>query len=380
MREWAEMNGEAKHMILLRAKVEFVDIKANITRQEGEIFEVDLPRFNELRKNGIPIEIIKAGYLGKKKKSGPKVIVFQRLLYHIGGIETWCQNMAKIFEDRDITFVFGEADDIQLIELAKYANAIIDDGNRTYQCDVFISTNYDGASAILDRVTARKKYQTIHSDFEALKKVRGWQNFELIIDGRYDKVITASETAQKGLKRAFGYDSVIIPNPLTKLDEKPMVFLSLTRAAAEKGIFRIIEMAKRFEGAGKPFIWLLCSTLDNADDPLIRPAIKSIPEIIEVQPQLYSKYLMWLADYVVQLSDTEAYCYSVHEALATGVPVIVTPFDQAKKVVDPGKNGYIIDFDLSNLDLDTIFNKIPKGFSYEEKVSSKWKEVLSGEL
>lgn len=367
-------------MILLRAKVEFIDVRADVTRQEGDIFEVDLDRYNELRKNGVPVDILKIDYLGKKKKTGPKVMVFQKLLYHIGGIETWCQNMAKIFEARDITFVFGEADGIQLVELAKYANVMIDDGNRTYDCDVFISTNYDGASVILDRVKAKKKYQTIHSDFEALKKVRGWQNFELIIDPRYDAIITASETAQKGLKRAFGYNSVVITNPLTKLEEKPLVFLSLSRAAAEKGIFRVVEMARRFEGAGKPFIWLLCSTLDNADDPLVRPAVKSVPEIIEVQPQLYSKYLMWLADYVVQLSDTEAYCYSVHESLLAGVPVIATPFEQAKKVIEHGKNGYIVNFDLSDLNVDEIFTKVPKGFQYSEEVSPMWSKVLEGKL
>lgn len=367
-------------MILVRAKVEFIDIRANATRHEGDIFEVSLDRLNELRKNGIPVEIRKADYLGKKKKKGPKVIIYQKLLYKIGGIETWGLNLAKIFEDRNITFVFSEADGVQLMEFAKHANVIIDDGNREYECDVFISANYDGGAVILDRVRAKKYYQTIHSDFEALKKVNGWTNFELNLDQRFDRIISASETAQKGLKSGFGYDSVVIPNPLVKIEGKPLIFLTLSRASEEKGINRVVEMARRFEGADRPFIWLLCSTLENVDDAQIREAIRSVPEIIQVQPQFYSKYLTKVADYVVQLSDTEAYCYSIHESLVSGVPVITTPFEQAKKIVKPGKNGYIVDFDLHDLDVDTIFNKIPGKFIYEEKISPKWEEVLCGSL
>ena len=366
-------------MIQLRAKVEFIDVRAKVTRREGDIFEATLDRYRELLKNGVPVEVIRADYLGKKKKTGPKVIIYQKLLYKIGGIETWGLNLAKIFEDRDITFVFSSADSIQLMEFAKYANVIIDDGDRKYDCDVFISANYDGGAVILDRITAKKRYQTIHSDFEALKKVNGWQNFELNLDPRFDRIISASETAQKGLKRGFGYESVVITNPLTKLEGKPLIFLTLSRASEEKGIFRMVEMAKRFEGSGKRFIWLVCSTLENTDRDVMS-AIKSVPEMVIVQPQFYSKYLMYVASYVVQLSDTEAYCYSLHESLISGVPVIATPFEQATKVIEHGKNGYIVNFDLSDLNVDEIFAKVPKGFQYSEEVSPNWVKVLEGKL
>lgn len=367
------------NMILVQSKTEFIDIRINKTRQYGDIFEVSLDRFNELRKNGVPVEVIRADYTGKKKKKGPKVIIYQKLLYRIGGIETWGLNLAKIFEDRDITFVFSEADSIQLMEFAKYANVIIDDGERWYNCDVFISANYDGGAVILDRIKAKKRYQTIHSDFEALKKVNGWTNFELDLDGRFDRIISASETAQKGLKRGFGYESVVITNPLVKLEEKPLIFLTLSRASEEKGIFRMAQLARRFEGSGKRFIWLVCSTLDNAEKE-VRDSIRSIPQMVIVEPQFYSKYLMFVADYVVQLSDTEAYCYSIHESLISGVPVIATPFEQAKKIIKPGENGYIVNFDLSDVNVDEIFNKVPKGFKYEEKINPLWKEVLDGKL
>ena len=367
-------------MILVRSLIEFIDIRAgNKLRKVGDEFEVSYARLLEMKKNGIKVQIRRADYLGKKKKTGPKVIIYQKLLYKIGGIETWGLNLAKIFENRDITFIFSEADDIQLLEFAKFANVIIDNGERRYNCDVFISANYDGGAIILDRITAKKKYQTIHSDFEALKKINGWQRFDLNLDPRFDAIISASETAQKGLKNGFGYDSTVITNPLVSLDKKPLILLTLSRASEEKGFGRMVEMARRLEGAGKPFIWLVCSTLENST-PDIRAAVRSVPEMITVQPQYYSKQLLHIAHYLVQLSDTEAYCYSVHEALATGVPVIATEFDQAKKIVKDGKNGYLLKFDLSNLDVNKIFDKIPEGFTYTEKIDPNWQKVMKGEL
>lgn len=367
-------------MILVRSLVEFIDIRNNNQlRKEGEVFEVSYARLLELKKNGVKVKVIRVDYLGRKKKTGPKVIFFQKLLYVIGGIETWGLTLAKLYEDRDITFVFSEADDIQLMEFAKYCNVVVDDGVTHYKCDVLISSNYDGGAIILDRVEAKKRYQTIHSDFEAIKKCYGWHNFKLDIDKRFDKIIAASETAQRGLKNEFGYDSTVITNPLVALDEKPLILLTLSRASEEKGFWRMVSMAKRLEGAGKPFIWLVASTLCVAPKDL-QKAIKSIPEMIEVEPQFYTKQLLHIADYCVQLSDTEAYCYSIHEALATGVPVIATEFDQAKEIIKDGENGYLLKFDLSNLDINKIFNKRPTGFKYEEKPSPLWKKVLDGTL
>lgn len=372
-------------MILVRSLIEFIDIRNdNVLRKVGDEFEVSYDRLLEMKKNGVKVKVIRADYLGKKKKAGPKVIIYQKLLYKIGGIETWGLNLAKIFESRDITFVFSEADDIQLLEFAKFANVIIDNGERRYNCDVFISANYDGGAIILDRITATKKYQTIHSDFEALKKLGGWTYFELNIDKRFDKIFAASETAQKGLKNGFGYDSTILPNPLVPLGEKPLILLTLSRASEEKGFLRMVQLARRLEGSGKPFIWLVGATLDAdaLDEKLkeVRRAVSTVPEMIQVQPQFYTKQLLRIADYLVQLSDTEAYCYSVHEALVSGVPVIATEFDQAKKIVKDGKNGYLLKFDLSNLDVDKIFNQIPKGFTYTEKIDPNWEKVMKGEL
>lgn len=369
----------------VRSEVDFQDIKTGNMRQAGDIFDVTFDRYQEMLCNGIKVTPLAIDYRGNKKKHGPKVIIYQKLLYKIGGIETWDYNLAKTFEDRNITFVFSTADNTQLVELSRFANVMLDDSEREYECDVFINANYDGSKILLPRVRAKKVYQTIHSDFKALKEINGWQNFVIDIDERTDAIFSASETAQKGLKEAFGYDSVVLRNILAKPDtERPVVFISLTRASEEKGINRCIQMAREFKRAGKNFIWLLCATLNAGDSDANRlaiQAIRSIPEFIQVEPQLYSRKLLHFADYLVQMSDTEAYCYSIREAAALKVPVLATPFPEAKKVVKEGKNGYIINFDLSNLDVDKIFNHIPKVTEpYSEPVDPLWNDFLEGRV
>lgn len=86
-------------------------------------------------------------------------------------------------------------------------------------------------------------------------------------------------------------------------------------------------------------------------------------------------------DYLVQLSDTESFCYSAFEALQRGVPVILSRFPEAYNIVEEGKNGYLVDMDLSDLDIDKIFNHKPQDVSYVDRCDyNKWEKVFKGEL
>lgn len=377
-------NQEQGGYVRAKSSIDFTDCHTGQEYRAGDEFECTFERFQEMENNGIPVQPTYIEYRGTKKKSGKKIIIFQKLLYVIGGIEAWDMNLAKTFEDKNIIFVFSSADKTQMVELSKYATVMLDNGDRHYECDILINANYDGSRILLDRTKAEQIYQTIHSDFSALKRVNGWTNFELNIDPRTTHIFSASTTAQKGLKEGFGYESDVLPNILAKADtERPMVFISLTRASEEKGIGRCIQMAREFKKHNKRFIWLLCSTLNAGDSDANRryiEQIKAIPEFIQVQPQLYTRELLKIADYCVQLSDTEAYCYTIRESLQQSVPVIATKFDEAKKVIKNEKNGLLVDFDLHDLDVEKIFSTKFDFKGYEEKVNPLWEKVMNGEL
>lgn len=316
------------------------------------------------------------------KRDGKQIIIFQKLLYVIGGIESWGYNLAKTFKNRKIKFIFQSADIDQAIRLSKFADIEMDAPWKTYNCDVFISANYDGGPAILNRISARKRYQTIHSDFSTMKeRVSGWSSFNLDLDRRFDRVLAASQTACNGLEKAFGIESVVVDNPLARSDEKPVVFLTLSRATEEKGVDKVITMAREFARREKNFIWLVASTLDVNNR--YKKELEAIKQVVIVPPNLYAQNLLAGATYLCQFSISEAYCYSMHEALAMGVPVLATRFNEAEKWIKDGENGYLLEHDLSDFDdewVEKVFSKIPTGFEHKEKISPKWAKVMKGEL
>ena len=55
------------------------------------------------------------------------------------------------------------------------------------------------------------------------------------------------------------------------------------------------------------------------------------------------------ADFLVQLSDNEGYCYSIVEALNLGIPVVVTPIPVFKEIGLNDTNSITLEFDCSNV-------------------------------
>ena len=366
----------------VEAKNPFADLSEGKKRQVGERFYVSAERLKELmgenpQKRCVVTPI---GFKHQISKEGPKIIIYQGYLYRIGGIETFVYNLVKTYRDKNITIMYDTCDFKQLQRLSKYCDLEKFDGKK-HDCDVLIIANYDSGK-MADRFNAKRVYQMCHADLEAFKKYPSFQNYEWKKHPKVDKIISVSETAALGLKKTFGYDSEIIYNLLDKdfKDDDPMVFVTLSRMTVEKGAERMVQMARKFKAAGKKFIWFVCCTLDQTS-PRIQKMFKDIPEFIIVRPDFYNKGLIKNSDYLVQLSDTESFCYSAFEALQRGVPVILTDFPEARKIVEPGKNGYLVSMDLSDLDIEKIFNEVPKKVSYEDRCDyDKWEQVFEGRL
>ena len=222
----------------------------------------------------------------------------------------------------------------------------------------------------------------IHADYHGMKQ-SGWP---IQLSKPSDvKFIAVSDVAAQGLKAEFGYKSLVNYNILDKDlgEERPLTFITLSRATREKGIHRIIALCKLFKEYDKKFLWLLCGTIaEQSENETIRQ-IKEIPEIMLIPPNHNNKALIAVSDYLVQLSDTESFCYSAYEALIMGKPVIVSDFPESKNIVIEGKNGYIIPRDESKYDealVDKIFDNVPTEITYEDRCNyDLWEKILSGE-
>lgn len=368
--------GKNKVIYRIEVIVPFTDIVTGKLLEWGNILETDSV---ERVRNILAQSLGKLVSVQHTSKKGKRVLIHQSLCYKIGGIETANRQIAKAFADYDITFLFNTADTTQVMELAKTCSVIIDDKVSHYETDVLILENYDSAAIIINRVKAQKIYQFVHTDWAAFKNL--WNGFEWRPHEKIDKFVSVSETAQKGLKRAFGEDSVVCHNVLAPIDpkERRLVFVALSRATREKGIDRLLDFVNRLEKAGKDFVVFLCSTIEQLPTQT-QKRIKASSKILLIPPSPYSQELLRSADYLVQLSLLESYCYSVREALQMQVPVIVSKIPAFEEIIEDGKNGYILKDDLSNLDVDKIFNKIPKIKPYAEQIDPTWFKVLEGEL
>lgn len=362
-------------MYLLDVVQKFTDKETGKDILPGTIFETsDLARAKDIIKKNLAL----FGGVRHPKRNGNRILIHQKLCFKIGGIETANMSIAKTFRDRNIVFVFGDADFDQAMALGQYHDVIIDDGKREYECDVAIFTNYDSAPAILKRIKARKVYQQIHADFENLKKIPIWSSFEWHPDARIDRVLSVSVTAQEALQRVFNQESIVVPNLLPKLEENVYAFIILSRATPEKGIDDTVNLLKRFDAANKNYIVYLCSTIEQGNDS-DQIYLRDNPRVITVQPSPYSRELLRNADWLIQLSKNESYCYSVREALQRRVPCIVSDIPELRKVIKDGENGYIYHDDM---DIDKLFSHALKDKmkAYEEKPSPLWEKVLNGEL
>ena len=239
--------------------------------------------------------------------------------------------------------------------------------------------NYDSIKFVKGRFEARKVYQQIHADWQSLLRLPIWRGFSWKPDECVDKVLAVSDTVKNSLEVAFDkpIKSEIVPNILAEADYSDYrVFLTLSRFTAEKGGDLVVKMAEKFNEAGKNYLWFVCGTPDCK----LRNAFEKNRNIIFLEPSVKNQGLISKVDYLVQLSHNESYCYSVHRALEQGTPVIATDIAEMRKVVKNGENGYLVDFGLNNLDIEKIFNCVPKFEGKSEKVEPIWNKDLRGEL
>ena len=83
-------------------------------------------------------------------------------------------------------------------------------------------------------------------------------------------------------------------------------------------------------------------------------------------------------DYLVQLSDSEGFGYSIVEALELGVPVITTPVEVLTELgFQEGKDGYICDFDMKNIKAERFLNVPKPEFIWNnERIKKQWVNLL----
>ena len=137
----------------------------------------------------------------------------------------------------------------------------------------------------------------------------------------------------------------------------------------------MIKLAKILKENNIRFRWTIFTDLNLYNKKPIE-----LEEVVYMKPSYDFTDYIKEANYGVQLSDTEGYSYFINECLQQGTPVICTNFPSAIESVENEINGYILDMELKNLNIDKIVNNIPKNFKYIEKCTIEdWTKILNRE-
>lgn len=262
-----------------------------------------------------------------------------RGLGKIGGVETFLYEIGKKYGVWDITILYTEANLKQVRRLSKYVRCIR--LTEEVECDVCFM-NYQ---APRDLIKAKKYVFIAHANYE----VEG-RDVYTEADEYYGVSKWVAEAYERLLKKqGIDKEVKVAYNPLTI--EKPkrvLKLLSATRLSKEKGKDRMIKLANELSNKGIPFLWLIFTNdLEKIDNP----------NVVYMKPTLDIKNYMVEADYVVQLSDTEGCPYTPMEANSLGIPCLFTPVESMKEI---GIQGYMLPFDMKDIDVEKIYNEIPK--------------------
>lgn len=305
------------------------------------------------------------GELGKVREEKKNVRVFKNIFYisnvnSIGGVETMFYNMARKYaKTHDITIVYRTGDINQILRLKKFVRCIKWLDGMHIKCEkAFFNINHD----IISYVEADEYYQIIHADYKAYK-------LSYVKTPDINKFIAVSKNSEKTFREISGEEDVQMSyNPIVVDKPKRMLrLISPTRMTWEKGMGRMRTFAELLESNGIPYTWeVFTSDRDRIENP----------NFVYREPTLDIITHIAAADYLVQLSDTEGYSYSILESLCVGTPVIITDFPSAYEMqVVNGVNGFILPMDMTNVPVAQIYKGLKK-FKYTPH-EDRWGEILA---
>ncbi len=299
------------------------------------------------------VELIKPPYQ-------TQVVLYINHVNIVGGIQSFIYHFAKIMgQYYDITYIINDAKKEHIEYMRQVVKVLVNPKEKIY-CDTLIMLR------ILDSIPGNIEYKKSIQMCHACKTKES-----LHIPRSSDYIVNVSQSSKDSFKEE-AQESIVIHNLISHDEQKPLVLMSATRIPArDKGNNeeRMRILADMLNDAQIPFIWL------NFSDGIIPNPPKNFFNMgLHMNASGYFK----MASYVVLLSDSEAWSYTLLEALTQNIPVLTCPFPSALEMgVEDGKNGYIVPFDM-DFDVNKLLT-IPK-FDYEydnDKIVDQWKKLLN---
>lgn len=278
----------------------------------------------------------------------------------IGGVESWLYYISRMYgANYNLTLYYDRGSEEQL-QRYKDNNIIVKKYyGQQIKCDKAIFC-YDLSP--INNFIAKEKIQFIHSII----------NKDFVVNPKITRFIAVSKAAQSVFEEITGKKCEVLYNPIViDKPKKVLRLISPTRLSSDKGEIwkRMNILADKLDEANIPYLWLVFTN---------NKVKNTNKHIIFVEPELNIENHIKDADYLVQLSTKESASYTVKQALMLGTPVLVTNFNTVKELnIEEGKNGYVFDMNMRNVDVDKIYNNIPTNFKYKPNESLEgWSDLL----
>lgn len=284
-----------------------------------------------------------------------QVLLYTSYLHIIGGIETFVMNWVDIMSPYyDIGIYCPRLPDEMTMRIM--SKVPLFRGDDPVTCDSLIMIRM--GDCIPENITYNRSIRMCH----ACKTNPAW-----FIRDDCDTIVHVSKVSRESFKS----DGLVILNPVIYNPKRALILVSATRMPApDKGqnAQRMLKLAQMLNEADIPFLWLNFSDKPLVDAP---QGFVNVGTYQDLQPYIKR------ADYLVQLSDSEGFGYSVAEALIANVPVLVTPFKATKELgVIDGVNGYVLPYDM-DFDVNKLLSVPSFTYTYDNKpIVKAWRELL----
>src|SRR6478736_4260534 len=271
-----------------------------------------------------------------------KVIIYLSNWNLLGGVETFTKNFCKrMSKHHDVTLLYDNVASQHLIEeIQKYCNVEKINFKQRHKCDVFISASAWGKSAF-DVIDSKVYIQTVHADYRVV--ISGWA-FKYKKHPKVTHHVCVGEIVKEGFEATTGLKcDAVIYNLLDnthkyspKKKNKILSLITCSRLSGEKGFERMHIMAKKMDSLGIDYFWNIFGDDSHAYGKQLLKQFDDCPNVFfkGITTEPYKEINK--PDYLVQLSDTEGFAYSVYEAMQwykeNMVTVRITAIVQVYKV------------------------------------------------
>lgn len=273
-------------------------------------------------------------------------IIYVGDIHIIGGIETWIKSLYKEYE---FSVVYDTGDKERLDEYKELGIETIRNVGQPIECDTLIRMLWGKAE-----IKAKKTILFIHGIYTSKEQ------YEEIPE--CEEIYAVSKVAATEFEKTSGREVKVLYNPvILEKTTKPLFLGVFSRLSSEKGRWRIENLIDKLRASKKPFLMFIFTDL---------PFYCEDERVIFIEPVMNPEGWMSKCDYIVQLSDTEAGSLTMQESLKLGIPLITTPLPILEEFGINETNSKIIDFDMSNLDIEDLWN-IPQ-VKWQEPISKEW--------